>query len=126
MNLERLLLVDDEPDIRAVAAISLEKVGGFQLDCASDGPAALAQARQTRPDLILLDVMMPGMTGLEVLAELRADEALATIPVVFMTAKVQQEEIESYLEAGALGVITKPFDPMGLPGELRALVAGLK
>lgn len=125
MDVERILLIDDEPDIRAVAALSLERVGGFSLDSAASGEEGLERARAQRPDVVLLDVMMPGLDGLETLARLRADPATAGIPVIFMTAKSQPAELDEYVAAGALGVILKPFDPLELPNEIRKLTAPL-
>lgn len=125
MNVERILLIDDEPDIRAVAELSLEQVGGFSLDSAASGEEGLERARAQRPDLVLLDMMMPGLDGLETLALFRADPEIAGIPVIFMTARSQPAELEEYLAAGALGVILKPFDPMELPNEIRKLTAPL-
>lgn len=121
----RVLLVDDEQDIRRIGQLSLEGVGGWQASLASSGQEAVEAARQHRPDLILLDMMMPGMDGMATLARLRAEPDLASIPVVFVTAKVQRAEVERYLQAGAVGVIRKPFDPMTLPGEIRAILAKL-
>jgi two-component system OmpR family response regulator len=122
VNVESVLVVDDEPDIRAIASISLGKVGRWQVTAVADGYAALEQAAALQPSVILLDMMMPGMDGLETLLRLREDSRTAGIPVLFATAKVQQQETERYLGAGACGVIPKPFDPMLLPEQiLRAL-----
>lgn len=118
----RVLLVDDEPDILTLARISLERVGGFSVDACASGEAALAKAAASPPDLVVLDVMMPGMDGPSTLKVLRGNPATASLPVVFMTAKVQPQEVERYLGLGALGVIAKPFDPLSLPGELRTLM----
>ncbi len=118
----RVLLVDDEPDILLVARASLERIGGFAVEACASGEAALAKAAAAPPDLVLLDVMMPGMDGPSTLKGLRENPATAGLPVVFMTAKVQPKEVERYLELGALGVIAKPFDPLNLPRELRAFI----
>ena len=124
MQVERILLIDDEPDIRAVAVLSLERVGGFALDAAESGEQGIELARKG-PDLILLDVMMPGLDGLETLAKLREDPETAGIPVIFLTANSQPADVQGYVEAGAVGVIRKPFDPMRLPDQIRELVAPL-
>ena len=118
-ELKRITYVEDEPDIRAVAELALTQLGGFELDICVDGPDALRKTPEFRPDLILLDVMMPGMDGTETLARLREVPELAETPVVFMTAKAQRHEIAAFLELGALSVIPKPFDPMTLSSELR-------
>lgn len=113
-TLQRILYVEDEPDIQAVARIALEAVGGFQLLVCSSGQEALAAAPAFAPDLILLDVMMPGLDGPSTLVALRALPELRETPIVFMTAKVQASELARYRQIGALDVIAKPFDPMTL------------
>lgn len=117
----KVLLVDDEDDIRKIAELSLRAVGKFETCVAAGGRAGIEVARAEAPDLILMDIMMPELDGLGALAELRKDPALAGIPVIFMTAKVQASEIEHYLSEGAIGVIKKPFDPMLLATEVRRL-----
>ncbi|HOD31909.1 MAG TPA: response regulator [Holophaga sp.] len=119
--LTRILMVEDDPDIRAVAHLSLTAVGGFTVALCASGEEALAQAEAFAPDLLLLDVMMPGMDGPDTLAALRAKPALAGVPALFMTAKVQPQEVAHYRDLGAADVLPKPFDPMALPGQLRAL-----
>ena len=113
-ELTRILYVEDDPDIQAIAMMVLETIHGFVLEACSSGNEALEKAVSFQPELILLDVMMPGMDGPETLKQLRAFPALADTPVVFMTAKVQPQEVQGYLDLGALGVIAKPFDPMTL------------
>ena len=122
MPIQTVLLVDDEPDIRTVATLALGAVGGLDVTVAESGQVALELASRLRPDVIVLDMMMPGMDGLTTLANLRRDGDLAHIPVVFMTARVLKVEIERYLAAGAIGIIAKPFDPMTLAAELRRIV----
>lgn len=117
----RILYVEDEPDIQAVAKIALEMVGGFTVKVCSSGEEALREADAFAPELILLDVMMPGMDGPSTLKALRDLPALVDTPVVFMTAKVQASEVAHYKELGALDVIAKPFDPMALANRLRAM-----
>jgi two-component system OmpR family response regulator len=113
----KVLFVDDDPDIRRIASMSLSVVGGYTVTTASSGAEALQSAERELPDVILLDVMMPGMDGLATLGQLRANERTASIPVIFMTAKVQKAEVEQYRAAGA-GFVAKPFDPMRLPAEV--------
>ena len=119
--LSRILLVEDEPDIQAIAGLALRAVGGFEVDVCSCGEDALRRFREVVPDLVLLDVMMPGMGGPVVLGELRKLPGGETVPVVFMTAKVQPGEVSQLNSLGAAGVIAKPFDPMTLADEVRAL-----
>ncbi|ADU67200.1 response regulator [Desulfurispirillum indicum] len=121
MTLERILYAEDEPDIQAVARVALEMVGGFTVRICSSGQEALETAPGFAPQLILLDVMMPGMDGPTTLQNLRRIPAFTTTPVIFMTAKVQPAEVAHYTSLGAIGVIPKPFDPMALAGQIRAL-----
>ncbi len=116
--LRHILCVDDENDILQVARLSLEAVGGFKVTLCEGSAAALETIRAARPDMVLLDVMMPEMDGPTTLARMLADPELKDIPVVFMTAKVQPPEMEHYLGLGAVGVIAKPFDPMALAGQV--------
>jgi signal transduction histidine kinase len=115
----RILHVDDEPDIREVVEISLGLDSDFVTRNAGSGKEALLVAAEWRPDLILLDVMMPEMDGPATLVQLRADKRTADIPVVFMTARAQAREIELLNSLGAMGVIDKPFDPMTLAAVVR-------
>ena len=120
-DLQKLLYVEDEPDIQAIARLALEAVGGFTVEICSSGEEALRRAPEFKPDLILLDVMMPGMDGPSTLKALRALPALAATPAVFMTAKVQPAEISHFKSLGALDVIAKPFDPMTLSDTVRQI-----
>lgn len=119
--LERILYVEDDPDIQTIAMMVLETISGYDVTACSSGKDAIAAAQNFTPDLILLDVMMPGMDGPETLSELRKLSGFESIPAVFMTAKVQPQEVEGYLDLGAVGVIAKPFDPMTLAEELEKI-----
>ena len=119
-TLQKVAHVDDDPSIRAVAKVALEKLGKFTLLSCASGEEAIASIPEFAPDMILLDVMMPGMDGLETLRRLRQLANLDTTPVVFMTAKVQPREVEDYRALGACDVIVKPFDPMQLADQLRS------
>jgi two-component system OmpR family response regulator len=110
----RVVYVDDEADIREVAALSLGLDPELEVRTCASGADLIAVAASWQPDLILLDVMMPGMDGPTTLAGLRKNPALAAIPVVFITARTQSREVERFTAMGAAGVITKPFDPMTL------------
>lgn len=120
-ELNTILYVEDEPDIQTVAKLALEIVGRFKVLLCNTGDEALRQLETKTPDLILLDVMMPGMDGPSTLGALRKNPATAGIPVVFMTAKVQPHEIAHYKTLGALDVIVKPFDPMTLASQIRGI-----
>ena len=121
--LSRILYVEDEPDIRMVAQMALEAVGGFTVIACASGQEALSAAPTAAADLLLLDVMMPGMDGPTTLKALRAMPGIANTPVIFMTAKVQAAEVAMYLKLGALEVIPKPFDPMELSAQLQTIWA---
>lgn len=110
----RILIIDDEDDIREVAALSLESVAGWEVIVAGSGPQGLARAIEYQPDAILLDVMMPGMDGPTTFRELRQNPATAKIPVLLLTAKVQSSDQRRFADLGVDGVLFKPFDPMTL------------
>jgi CheY-like chemotaxis protein len=118
MSSRRILIVDDEDDIREVAQVSLELVGQYEVLTAASGREGIVRARDLRPDAILLDVMMPDLDGPATLAELQADPATRDIPVLFLTAKAQAAERTRLAQLGAAGVLTKPFDPLTLPREV--------
>jgi two-component system, OmpR family, response regulator len=122
-ELRKILYVEDEPDIQAIARLALETVGGLEVHICSSGQEALDMAEEYDPDLILLDVMMPGMDGPTTLAALREIPSLAHKPMLFVTAKVQPHEVLHYREIGALEVIAKPFNPMTLADQVRAVWA---
>ena len=119
MEIRNILLVDDEADIRTVAELCLRELGGFTVVLAASGPEALEVLAGASFDLVLLDVMMPGMDGPTTLASLRA--AGVHTPVVFMTAKVGADEVARYRALGVVAVIAKPFDVLALPAQIRAI-----
>jgi CheY-like chemotaxis protein len=123
LAIRKILIVDDDEDIRLVSETVARRIGGWDVVLAASGTEALARAREEQPDVILLDVMMPDGDGPSTLAKLREDPATADLPVIFLTARVQRRELESYRALGALGVIQKPFDATTLPDEIRRLVA---
>lgn len=118
-ELRRVLCVEDDPDIRMIIEFSLATVGGYEVCLCPGGHSALAQAPIFRPDIVLLDVMMPDLSGPETLAALRQQLGMKGVPVVFMTAKAMPDEVEELLQYGATGVIVKPFDPVTLPQDIR-------
>ncbi|HEY0627097.1 MAG TPA: response regulator [Allosphingosinicella sp.] len=119
----RILYVDDEEDIREVASMSLELDPGLEVRTCSSGIEAIPAAAEWQPDLILLDVMMPNMDGPTTFSKLKAQAETADIPVVFITARTQAQEVEAFKALGAKGVIAKPFDPMSLAGKVREYLA---
>ncbi len=118
-ELRRVMCIEDDADIRLILEFSLATVGGLDVLCCAGGRSALAQVEAFGPDLVLLDVMMPDLSGPETLAALRAMPAMQHVPVVFLTAKAMPDELEQLLQQGATGLIVKPFDPMTLPTDIR-------
>jgi CheY-like chemotaxis protein len=114
----KILIIDDEEDIREVAALSLETVAGWDVLVAGSGAAGIAKARENRPDAILLDVMMPGMDGPTTFRELRAIPETSGIPVILLTAKVQAADQKRFSDLGVASVMFKPFDPLILARDI--------
>jgi CheY-like chemotaxis protein len=119
----KVLIIDDEDDIRRVATLSLVKVGGMEVIGSASGEEGVSKAEQEMPDVILLDVMMPHVDGPSTLAKLRDNPQTANIPVIFLTAKAMTQEVEKLKRLGARGVLTKPFDPMTLPKDVKDLLS---
>lgn len=117
-KLQRIIHVDDDDSIRAIAKVALERIGNFTLLSCASGAEAIEKAEQFAPDMILLDVMMPGIDGPTTLKKLRELMDLTEVAVVFMTAKVQSTEIAFYKSIGACNVVLKPFDVMTLSEQL--------
>ncbi len=118
----KILLIDDEQDIRMVVQLSLETVGGFDVLVAESGEAGLDMAAHEKPDAILLDVMMPGLDGPSTLERLKTLDGCAAIPVIFLTAKAQQAEVRRLKDLGPAGVLMKPFDPMTLSDQVNEIL----
>jgi CheY-like chemotaxis protein len=121
VKIQRILFVEDDIDIQMVAELALQEVGGFTVKVCSSGKEALAEAASFAPDMMLLDVMMPGMNGIDTLKALKQLPQIADVPAIFMTAKVQTHEVEQYKAMGAIGVIAKPFDPMTLSDNIQQI-----
>ena len=119
----RLLLIDDEPSIREVTQVTLESTGNWDVTLANSGEEGIAAAKTMRPDLILVDFMMPGLNGWETIAQLREVEILKSVPVVVFTARGIANEIEEVKRLGVAGVIKKPFEPLELGPQLLKFVA---
>ncbi len=119
IELKKILCVEDEADIQAVAKVALETVGRFEVQMCSSGQEALETLPDFAPDLILLDVMMPGMDGPTTYQEVRKLDGYENVPIIFMTAKVMESDREQYISLGAAGIIAQPFDPMVLSDQIR-------
>lgn len=120
-NLKSVLYVDDEQDILDVMKMCLEEIGNLVVHTVTDGKSIVSLVEKTKPDLILLDVMMPEVDGPATLIELRKNKQFDHIPVVFVTAKVQPDDIKIYTEMGAVAVVVKPFDPMEISAQVNAI-----
>ena len=117
--LRRVMCIEDDPDIRMVLDFSLRQLGAYELCLCASGEEALEAAAGFAPELVLMDVMMPGLTGPETLQALRERGCVEGVPVVFLTAKAMQGELEALMGHGASGIIVKPFDPVSLPEDIR-------
>ena len=113
-DLKRILYVEDDEDIAEMAVMALEALGNFEVTHCSSGQAAISAYTKVSPQLVIMDVMMPEMDGLETIGRLKAIHGMSVAPFIYMTARAQQHEKTAYLETGALDVIVKPFDPMTL------------
>jgi two-component system OmpR family response regulator len=120
-DLSQVMHIEDEADIREITKIALEDVGGLKVGSCASGEEAIETVLEWRPDMFLIDVMMPGLDGPSTLLALREIEEVKAVPAVFMTANAQVHEIENYKSIGAVDVITKPFDPMSLADDLRRI-----
>ena len=117
-----ILVADDDPDIRDLVAFKLEQAG-FDVTAVDNGLAALDTARTQPPDLVVLDVMMPGMSGIDVCRELRAGGATATLPIILLTARAQEGDVQVGFGAGADDYVVKPFSPRELVSRVEAVLA---
>lgn len=124
-KLERILIVDDEEDIITIAVMALEALGGYQVSTAINGQDFLDKVENVAPDLILLDVMMPAVDGPTALKKYIEENGDSAKPVVFMTAKTQRHEVESFLSLGAERVLAKPFNPATICTELEQIWADI-
>jgi len=120
----KVLIIDDEEDTRSIASMSLSILGGLEVLEAESGPDGLRTAEREQPDVILLDMMMPIMDGSQTLVALQSNEGTRRIPVIFLTAKAMSTEIERLKRMGAVGVLTKPFDPTILASQVKAILEG--
>lgn len=118
-TLTRILYAEDEADIREIAVLAIEAIGGFEIATCGSGAEVLDLASEFQPQLILLDVMMPIMDGPSTLLALKQDLQLKDIPVIFLTAKIMTDEINHFKQMGAIDIIAKPFDPMTLSAQIQ-------
>ncbi|WP_425409782.1 response regulator [Hyphococcus sp.] len=117
-GLKKIACVEDDADIRAIIKLALGDLGGFDVALYENGMDALEHVEQFQPQLIILDMMMPGIDGMETLKKIREKAQLKSTPAIFMTAKAQPSEVQNYVKSGALGVIVKPFDPVTLADQV--------
>lgn len=120
-SLTKMIVVDDDKDILTIIQYCLEGMSEISIKYCQTAQEAIQEALVFLPDLMLVDVMMPGMDGIAMVEAMRLMPSLANIPVVFVTAKIQKEEIDSYFKLGVADVITKPFDPIGLPETIQKI-----
>jgi CheY-like chemotaxis protein len=116
--MRRILIIDDEDDIREVAALSLEATAGWEIIAANSGAAGIKAAAEQKPDAILMDVMMPGMDGPTTFRQMQQNPNISGIPVLLLTAKVQGVDQRRFADLGVAGVLFKPFDPMTLAQQI--------
>jgi CheY-like chemotaxis protein len=118
----RILLVDDDPGIREVARAVLEMVGGYEVETAASGLEGLEKARISPPDVIVLDVMMPGLDGPATFTLLQEQTETCDVPVILLTAKTQEADRSRFASIGVAGILAKPFDPMALSDQVAGIL----
>src|SRR5690349_21671941 len=118
----RVLVAEDDPDIQIILKMVLTRLGKCDVFITDQGKELLAQVVSQPPAFILLDMMLPDMSGMDICTALKADEKTSKIPVIFLTARTQPSEIQEGLQKGAIGYLTKPFDPMNLIGQINDLL----
>ena len=122
-TVHKVLVAEDDPDIQKVIRMSLRFGGVDEVVLTSNGQECLAAVTRVKPDLILLDVSMPNLDGYQTCGMLKANPETSSIPVIFLTARVQKQDIETGMKSGALGYLTKPFDPMTLHSQILTILA---
>jgi two-component system, OmpR family, phosphate regulon response regulator PhoB len=120
--MSRILIVEDDPDIALSLSVKLERDGGYRVETAGSGPEGLEKAQARPPDLVLLDVNLPGMDGFEICRRLRADAATSAVPIIMLTARIDEADRVAGLEFGADDYITKPFSPKEAVARVRAVL----
>lgn len=122
MTKKSILLIDDEETIQEVVQVGIEIESGWQVAIASSGAEGIDLAQSQQPDVILLDVMMPEMDGIDTLSQLKSNQKTSAIPVIFLTAKAQAEEKNQFQSLGVVDVITKPFNSMTLASQIARIL----
>jgi CheY-like chemotaxis protein len=120
-QLKRIMYVDDDPDLQDIVSLGLETRGGFTVTCCDSGNQALEEIAIFKPDLVILDMVLPGMNGLQLLARMRELPGVPWIPVIFLTSKIRPDQVEEYKELGVIGVINKPLNPLELRHQVREI-----
>lgn len=118
-----ILHVDDDEDIRTITELAISLDADFALVQCASGAEAIERSRSASPDILLLDMMMPGMNGDETWDRMKSEVGLDSVPAVFMSARADREFAKTMLDKGAAGIITKPFDPMTLCSELKSILS---
>jgi two-component system OmpR family response regulator len=118
-QLKRIMYVDDDPDLQDIVRLGLETRAGFTVTCCDSGNQALEEIRTFKPDLVILDMVLPGMSGLQLLERMRELRGVPWIPVIFLTSKIRPDQVEEYKELGVIGVINKPLNPLELRHQVR-------
>jgi DNA-binding response OmpR family regulator len=122
MSPSRVLVVEDDPVILRLLEVNFE-LEGFEVLLAHDGAQGIEMARAERPDLVISDIMMPNVSGIELVEQLKGDADTASIPIILLSAKAQSADVKAGLEAGADDYVTKPFEPLELVDRVQALLA---
>jgi len=120
-DLKKILYAEDEPDVQTVVELTIQTMSDYDIKVCDNGKILLDCVEEYNPDLILLDVMMPEMDGPTTFKNLQENEKTKNIPIIFMTAKAQSHEVENLKNSGAIGIITKPFDPLQLCSDLEKI-----
>ncbi|MGD2090862.1 MAG: response regulator [Candidatus Aminicenantes bacterium] len=123
-QLKRIMYVDDDPDLQDIVRLGLETRAGFTVTCCDSGNQALEEIRDFKPDLVILDMVLPGMSGLHLLERMRELRGVPWIPVIFLTSKISPQQVEEYKELGVIGVINKPLNPLELRDRVRDIWEG--
>lgn len=121
----KVLVAEDDPDIQVILRMVLTRLGKCEVHMTSQGDQVVPMAKELRPGLILLDVMLPEKSGLEICADLKTESLLQSIPVIFLTARALPLDIKEALSIGAVGYLAKPFDPMLLVGQINEILSPL-